>query len=225
MYFGTKILDLDLLQSHSRNEVLVLVLLLGDWEQNGTEAYPSGTFYFDTLRMPSLHLYLFGENFEISDQKLKKQVAELLILSKMDYADAVFRPLSLKLQKRLQKVENAAASFVLGRYTKEKDVVSLGWLPMKERRDWHLAKLAFKYISDRNKPEYIDISLKENNRHLRSSSAPLIATSTDSKTLRNIAAEIFNKMPIAIRNSKTKADFSSKSKEHFFTEAKKRLLV
>ena len=150
----------------------------------------------------------------IMSQKLKKQVAELLILSKMDYADAVFRPLSLKLQKRLQKVENAAASFVLGRYTKEKDVVSLGWLPMKERRDWHLAKLAFKYISDRNKPEYIDISLKENNRHLRSSSAPLIATSTDSKTLRNIAAEIFNKMPIAIRNSKTKADFSSKSKEH-----------
>ena len=79
-------------------------------------------------------------------QKLKKQVVELLIVSKMDYADAVFRPLSLKLQKRLQKVENAASSFVLGRYTKEKDVLSLSWLPMKER-DWHLVKLAFKYIS------------------------------------------------------------------------------
>ena len=65
----------------------------------------------------------------------------------MDYADAVFRPLSLKLQKRLQKVENAAASFLLGRHTKEKDVVSLSWLPMKERRDWHLVKLVFKYIS------------------------------------------------------------------------------
>lgn len=51
----------------------------------------------------------------IMSLKLKKQVAELLILSKLDYADAVFRPLSLKLQKRLQKVENAAASFVLGR--------------------------------------------------------------------------------------------------------------
>ena len=55
--------------------------------------------------------------------KLKKQVAELLILSKMDYADVVFHPLSLKLQKRLQKVENAAASFVLGRYVKEKDII------------------------------------------------------------------------------------------------------
>ena len=114
-------------------------------------------------------------------QKLKKQVIELLILSKMDYADALFRPLSLKLQKRLQRVENVAASFVLGRYTKEKDVVSLGWLPIRERRDWHLVKLAFKYISERNNPEYIDIPLKENNRHLRSNSAPLIATSTDYK--------------------------------------------
>ena len=65
--------------------------------------------------------------------KLKKQVAELLILSKMDYADAVFRPLSLKLQKRLHKIANAAKSFALGRYAEGKDVVSLGWLPMKNR--------------------------------------------------------------------------------------------
>ena len=78
---------------------------------------------------------LYTKKFKnIMSQKLRTQVVELLILSKMDYADAVFRPLSFKLQKRLQKVENAAASFVLGRYTKEKDVVSLGWLPMKERR-------------------------------------------------------------------------------------------
>ena len=113
--------------------------------------------------------------------KLKKQVAELLILSKMDYADVVFHPLSLKLQKRLQKVENAAASFVLGRYVKEKDIISLGWLPMKERREWHLVKLAFNYITDHNKPAYIDISLKENSKHLRSNSAPQIATTTNSK--------------------------------------------
>ena len=159
----------------------------------------------------------------VISQKLKKQVVELLILSKMDYADAVFRPLSLKLQKRLQKVENAAASFVLGRYTKEIDVLSLGWLPMKERRDWHLVKLAFKYISKRNKlafkyiskrnkPEYTDISQKENRENLRSSSAPLIATSTNYKTLRNNAAELFKKMPIAIRSSKPTAEFSSNPK-------------
>ena len=157
--------------------------------------------------------------------KLKKQVAELLILSKMDYADVVFHPLSLKLQKRLQRVENAAASFVLGCYVKEKDIISLGWLPMKERREWHLVKLAFNYITDHNKPAYIDISLKENSKFLRSNSAPQIATTTNSKILRNSAAKIFNTMPNAIRNSETKAEFSSKSKEYFLTEVKNGLLI
>ena len=31
---------------------------------------------------------------------------------------------------------------------------------MKERQEWHLVKLAFNYITDHNKPAYIDISLK-----------------------------------------------------------------
>ena len=96
---------------------------------------------------------------------------------------------------------------------------------MNNGLEWHFVKLAFNYITDHNKPAYIDISLKENSKHLRSNSAPQIATTTNSKILRNSAAEIFNKMPNAIRNSETKAEFSLKSKEYFLTEAKKRLLV
>ena len=38
-----------------------------DWEENGTEVYPSGTFYFDTCVF--FVLCLFGENFEVSDQR------------------------------------------------------------------------------------------------------------------------------------------------------------
>ena len=158
--------------------------------------------------------------------KLKRQVAELLVLSKMDYADAIFRPLPLRLLKRLQKVQNAAASFVLGRYAKEKDVITLGWLPMKERRDWHLMKLSFKYLSDRHKPEYIDISLKEHTRNLRSNSAPLIATSTSTSNIfRNDAAELFNKLPAEIRNTKSSAQFSSQTRNILKIAAAERLLV
>ena len=112
--------------------------------------------------------------------KLKRRVAELLLLSKMDYADAVFGPLPVRLLKRSQKVQNAAASIVLGIYAKDKDVMTLAWLPMKERRDWHMMKLSFKYVNDQQKPKYIDISLRENTRNLRSSSAPLIALSRTS---------------------------------------------
>ena len=82
----------------------------------------------------------------------------------MDYADAVFRPLPLRLLKLLQKIQNTAANFVLGHYAKEKYVMTLGLLPMKECRDWHLMKLSFKYINDQQKPKYIDISLEGNTR-------------------------------------------------------------
>ena len=89
--------------------------------------------------------------------KLKRQVVELLVLSKMDYADAVTPLLPLRHLKRLQKVQNAAASFVLGRYAKEKDVVILGCLPMKEHRDWHLLNLSHNYVHDERKPKYLNM--------------------------------------------------------------------
>ena len=50
--------------------------------------------------------------------ELRKQLAETLILSKLDYADLVFYPLPQFLLRRLQRVEFAAASFVLGHYVK-----------------------------------------------------------------------------------------------------------
>ena len=157
--------------------------------------------------------------------KLKRQVAELLVLSKMDYADAVFRPLPSRLLKRLQKVQNAAASFVLGRYAKEKDVITLGWLPMKERRDWNMMKLSFKYVNDQQKPKYIDISLRENTRNLRSSSAPLIASTRTSNAFRNDAAELFDKLPAEIRNAKTATEFSTQARKNLYIAAKGRLLT
>ena len=47
-----------------------------------------------------------------------KQLAETLILSKLDYADLVFYPPPQFLLCRLQPVQFAATSFVLGHYVK-----------------------------------------------------------------------------------------------------------
>jgi hypothetical protein len=40
-------------------------------------------------------------------------------------------------------VQCAAAGFVVGRYATKLDVLKLGWLPIKERRDFHLAQATF----------------------------------------------------------------------------------
>ena len=52
----------------------------------------------------------------LAKYELRKQLAETLILSKLDYADLVFYPLPQFLLRRLQRVQFAAASFVLGHY-------------------------------------------------------------------------------------------------------------
>ena len=59
------------------------------------------------------------------------------MLSKLDYNDIVSYPIPEYLVKRLQRVQRAAAGFVIGRFVTELDVLKLGWLPIKERRDLH----------------------------------------------------------------------------------------
>ena len=72
---------------------------------------------------------------------VRKQLAECLVLSRIDYNDVVSGPIPMYLLKRLQRVQLTVAGFVLGRYARLSDVISIGWLPIVERRDYHLAKL------------------------------------------------------------------------------------
>ena len=46
---------------------------------------------------------------------IRKQLVECLVISKLDYAAAVFYPLPLYQLKRL-RVQNACTGFVMGRY-------------------------------------------------------------------------------------------------------------
>ena len=65
----------------------------------------------------------------------------------MLFNDIIFYPITDCLLKRLQRIQFAAASFVFGRYVNNIDsILKLGWLPMKERREWHVLKAAHKAI-------------------------------------------------------------------------------
>ena len=55
------------------------------------------------------------------------------MLSKLDYFDTVYYPLPEFQLKRLQRVQLVAASFVLSRYVNDiNDIVTIGWLPVRE---------------------------------------------------------------------------------------------
>ena len=51
--------------------------------------------------------------------KLRKTLAEALILSKIDYGSVVYQNVPKFLIKRLQKVQTISAGYVLNRYVKE----------------------------------------------------------------------------------------------------------
>ena len=73
-----------------------------------------------------------------TDFRLRKRLAESLVLSRLDYCDSVYSPLPGYLLKRLQKIEFAASSFVYGRYVNDIGyILKLNWLSVEERRDFN----------------------------------------------------------------------------------------
>ena len=82
----------------------------------------------------------------LTDLKLRKQLSEQLVLSKVSYCDTVFDSLPAYQIKRLQKVMNCATGFTLGRYTTVIDVIKLNWLPVQEKIQFNTAKLVHKVL-------------------------------------------------------------------------------
>jgi len=61
--------------------------------------------------------------------------SECLILSKIDYIVIVSDPIPVYLFMRFERLHRAPASFVLGRYAIQQDLLKLGWIPVVERKE------------------------------------------------------------------------------------------
>ena len=78
------------------------------------------------------------------------------------------------------------AGLVLGRYARLSDVISIGWLLIVERRDYHLAKLVFKAIHFSNWPSYLKLEERKSLKDLRSSTARRLVVPIETGTYRRI---------------------------------------
>ena len=99
----------------------------------------------------------------MTPQETKKSMVQNLVLSKLNFNDAVTYPLPMFLQERMQRVQNTAAGFVLNRYCSEEDVLQLGWLPTLENTKLNILKLGHLY---NNWPEYLTLSRHNPNHTL-----------------------------------------------------------
>jgi retron-type reverse transcriptase len=95
---------------------------------------------------------------------IRKQLAEALVLYKLDYCNVLCNALPTYLIKRLQRVQNAAAGFVQGRYANTENVLDIKWLPVKERIEFSMAKFTFKSLHFGNWPSYLSVHVKHHGR-------------------------------------------------------------
>ena len=71
---------------------------------------------------------------------VRKTLVESLVLSKIDYASPVFYPLPVYQQKRLQRLQNACAGFVLRKFARQEDLATFNWLSISKRMDFNIPK-------------------------------------------------------------------------------------
>ena len=81
--------------------------------------------------------------------KVRKTLAETLILSNLRYCIPVYSQLPKYLIRRLQRTQNTVAGYVLGRYAKESDfITTVGWLLVQEMMEFTIAKCTFWALND-----------------------------------------------------------------------------
>ena len=127
---------------------------------------------------------------------VRKHLVECLVLSRLDFNDIIFYPITDCLLTRLQRIQFAAASFVFGRYVNNIDsIFKLGWLPMKERREWHVLKVAHKAIYSHDWPRNLQLEQVRHARNLRSSSTINLVISYASDTFQYSGEALLNSLP------------------------------
>ena len=73
----------------------------------------------------------------------RKCFAESLVLSRINYCNVVYGQMPNYLVKRLQRVQNCALRYVLGRFANVFDVVDLNWLPILKGIEYNISKLRY----------------------------------------------------------------------------------
>ena len=124
--------------------------------------------------------------------------------------------------KKLQRVQNAAASFVTNKYCRTGDVLSLGWLLVQERIELELMRFAHRSIWDPTWPQYLRLELHTSNRQLRSSCAPSLKIPLETGTFQNSCSNFFNELPITLRNNDDHRSFLHSMKILLFNKAHER---
>ncbi|CAH2109011.1 unnamed protein product [Euphydryas editha] len=156
----------------------------------------------------------------------KIMLAQALILSILDYADASYLNLTEEQTNKLERLQNIAIRFIFG--LRKYDHVSafrskLKWLPIRFRRNLHVLSLLYCVLFHAKTPTYLKEKIEflgTHNKVLRSAEnltlrVPVHNTKFYKTSFAVQAVQLWNALPLKIRQAQTLTSFKNLVKEHY----------
>ncbi|KAG7295249.1 hypothetical protein JYU34_022246 [Plutella xylostella] len=160
----------------------------------------------------------------------KIALAQSLLLPILDYADSCYLDLTEEQLNKLERLQNVCIRFIYG--LRKYDHVSefrrkLKWLPIHHRRNTHILSLLYSILFNPSSPSYLkerfEFRFTTHNKNLRSTenlriNIPPHTTSFYSNSFTVQAIQLWNALPLNIRQAPSPASFKRMIKSHYLEE-------
>ena len=156
-------------------------------------------------------------------------LVQAFVISRLDYANALYHGIPDCQMKKLQRVQNMAARLLCNLSLNDHispALIELHWLPVKQRCVYKLAVLTFKCLHESG-PSYLKdlLSTSNTSRSLRSSNQNNLRIPTaklkyaGERSFRVAAPRIWNSLPGHVKSTDSINIFKSKLKFYLFNLA------
>ena len=135
----------------------------------------------------------------------------------------LLHPLPVHQIKRLQRVQNTCAAFVLRHYAKSSDVIekNLNWLPIRERIELSLLKMTHKSLCYEGWPKHLQLEFQSScSYNPRSSDAPRLSVPKETDTFKSMAARSFDSLADTVRQLTDYHTFAKATRKYLFQKLK-----
>jgi hypothetical protein len=174
-----------------------------------------------------LQLRRLGQIRPYMSMESAKTLTVALILSRMDYCNAILAGLPEDKIARLQRIQNSAARLVMcrsKRFSATALLRSLHWLPVKARIEYKIASLCHQCLNNNKMPSYLSelISPYVPQRVLRSADSSLLTVPRLSlqtcgmRAFSSFGPKVWNSLPLKLRQTACYDTFKKNLKTYYF---------